>query len=305
MIEQTLPQLPENLEKYVGVIRGIPAPGKQVPVNIPLHEAQRPISRSALFAHIDKVKGFDWNLFGYITVVYNPKTDTYKVLDGQHRLAKARLLTDVKDVPALVIETDDPIYESKLFAYYNGLATKNLTREELYKAEVLAMDSKALYFKDVIESANLSIGEINAGPKNTAVKYANFEKCMRMGEEETKAAAAYMRIAMGFPQKIHDQVFSGLTKLLQLYPELMSNRNIATQFKDWFTDKLPMAGQTMADLKYEDYRRGQWHDGIAYGLAQDFNKAQARNGGMKLAIHKAKNNWLKSTDSDSSEEEVV
>jgi hypothetical protein len=300
------PELPKNLHQFIGNQRGKMAPGLKIPVDTEMNVTQRDLHARDIFKWIEKHQGVDWNLFGYATAVRFPD-GTLELINGQHRITLVKwMLPDVKEVPAHIIDITDQDYAAKLFSAMNGGSARKLNTEELFWAEVIGKDPYALYVRDQLVKMNLACGKVNEGVGRKQVKYPNFVKCLKMGEDAT--AKAVELIDSAYPgQGIDDQVLSGVTRLLSLtdYADLGDcDTNIGIQFEQWFTKNLADSHQ-LSELRFNEYKNtSQWYNGVAYGLAKKFSHYQKRKNraGINLkvvkAIYEAGINKTESSDND-------
>lgn len=265
--------LPENLKHLIGVVVGTKAPClSEVSVDTPMDPSQRDFNPNDVIKYISKSQGLDWNLFGYATVVEDPKTGLRTMINGQHRTSIVKTLApDVKTVPAHIIRTDDPQYAAKLFAYLNGVASRNVSREQLLWAEVLAGDPVALKIKQQLIYCDLSCGKVNAAPGRRDISRAAFEKCVKLGVEETRYAAQL--ISLAYPKQVSfDNLIHGLVRLLTLepYTKLMNlERALGKNFAKWFVEVLPQSFTYKESTKIV-VRTDPWQNSIAYGLYSKF-----------------------------------
>ena len=178
--------LPDRLKHLINSPTiGTKAAMSQVSVDTPMDESQRDFNEADVIRYIDKSQALDWNLFGVVTVI--ERTDgTQTMINGQHRTSIVKTLApNEKTVPAHIIKTDDKEYAAKLFAYLNGVASRNVSREQLLWAEVLAADAGALELKQHLITCSLACGKVNQGNNIPQIKRATFEKCVRFGVAET------------------------------------------------------------------------------------------------------------------------
>jgi len=288
VVDQTVNDLPipNILKKYVGKETGTKASAQTVSVNIPMHIAQRDIHTKDIIKWVTKSKGFDWSLFGVVTVVEDSKGNQ-TCLDAQHRLQMIRwILPHVTQVPAHIIQTDDPAYASKVFAGKNGTMVRRLSAEELFWAQTIEGDKHALFLKDILEVAEISCGKVNEGPDRKTVKYASFDKSVKMGADETVYAIELLQEA--YPKSnIQAQVMCGLTRLFTLkkYEDQGNpDTELGKLFHEWFTQILA-PGHKLAELNFPEYHNTNvWHNGVAYGLQEKFNHWLDRLGHKRVHI---------------------
>jgi len=266
-------ELPANLEHYRGQVRGTPATGLvRVSVNTPMDPSQRDFNPNDVIKYIEKSQGLDWNLFGYVTVVEDPRTGLRTMINGQHRTSIVRTLApEVETVPAHIISTDDPQYAAKLFAYLNGVASRNVSREQLLWAEVLAGDPEALEMQRKLEYVGIACGRVNAGDDRRQISRACAEKCFKLGTDATKLAIAL--ISQAYPnRKDFDNLLHGLVRLLTI-PEYSglsrSNTILGRMFAEWFTVELRKFCLYKESTQIVT-RTDPWQNAIAYGLYKKF-----------------------------------
>jgi len=272
--------LPEKLQHLINSPPlGTKASMTQVSVDTPMDESQRDFNDIDVVRYIAKSECLDWNLFGVVTVVER-SDGTQTMINGQHRTSIVKtLLPTERTVPAHIIKTDDKEYAAKLFAYLNGVASRNVSREQLLWAEVLAGDIQALMIKSNLVSCGLACGKVNFGKGIPQVKRAGFEKCVKFGLPETIYATKLIRQA--FPEADNfDILLQGTTKLLSHdeYRGLM-NTNIALgkSFQEWFVHRLPES-RNYREATFPEFRLGQWYNGVAFGLYKQFVRYMERKG---------------------------
>jgi hypothetical protein len=270
--------LPASVEKYVGISWGTPAPGGSIPIDTPMHKSQRAYKKQNVYKYIAKVKGLDWNLFGYATAVKRKSDGQLAVINGQHRINLVKIISpQTTHVPAQIIEVDDSdfdTYASALFSQFNGEVAKALSNEELFYSQVLARDPEALKMEQILIKCGLSCGLVNQSATTHPVVYATFKKCLKHGEKETIRAVELMKA--GF-KSVADDPLHGLVFLLSLSDyKILGNKTVKVgqEFEEWFTKAVPMF-HTLSDLKFKKYRANPaWYKGVAYGLVKSFAKFQ-------------------------------
>lgn len=270
--------IPASVEKYIGVVWGTPAPGDSIPIDTPMHKSQRAYKKQNVYKYIAKVKGLDWNLFGYATAVKRKSDGQLAVINGQHRINLVKIVSpQTIKVPAHIIEVDDEdfdTYASALFSQFNGEVSKSLSNEELFHSQVLAKDPKALQMEQILIKCGLSCGVVNQSSTTYPVVYATFRKCLDLSEDATIRAVELMKI--GF-KSVADDPLHGLVYLLSLpeYKDLGNNKlKIGKDFEEWLTKAVPMF-HTLNDLRFKKYRANpSWFKGVAYGLLKSFAKFQ-------------------------------
>jgi len=291
---ESLPR-PKKLESLVGKDNGTkPAQGfSMVPVDLPNHMSQRPLKPIQITKWALESNGFDWNLFGYITVVCNSDGVMTK-LNGQQRCQMCQwLLPDVKEVPAHIIYTDSDAYAATLFYQMNDVNMAQLTGEELLWAEIIAERPQALYVKEYLEAADLSCGMFRENDTEYKTKRAIFERSLKYSEEGTLAAVDLIREAYSKSKLIDGQVMCGLARLFSIKSNgeyvydnyANTNTRIGKLFKEWFIQQA--YHRRLKDLHYDNYKNlnasSAWENGCAYGLAKDFTNWLGNKGLRRLA----------------------
>jgi len=271
--------LPEKLRHLVNSPPvGSKAAITEVSVNTPMDDSQRDFNENDVIRYIAKSQCLDWNLFGVVTVVER-SDGTQTMINGQHRTSLVKTLRpQEKTVPAHIIKTDDREYAARLFACLNGVTSRNVSREQLLWAEVLARDPEALTLKQHLITAGLACGRVNQGPR-PEVKRATFERCVKFGETETQYAVKL--ITQAYPDAVQfDNLLLGVVRLLshEEYRTLMRPQlEIGRNFQEWFTKRLPES-RNYREATYPELRLGQWYNGIALGLYRQFVRYMDRQG---------------------------
>lgn len=279
--------IPSELVKYQGTEYGTPATtqvGQTIPIDIQMHVTQRDISTRDIIKWCHKHQGVDWNLFGYATAVKLPD-GTLKLINGQHRIQLVKwLLPEVTEVPAHIIQTSDDAYIGSMFADMNGGCQRRLTPEDLLWAEIIGGDPKALNIQHWLQCAGLACGKVNAVNDNPQVSRATFEACLGYSESATVYAVDLFNSTWKKRKKIDSQVVTGLTLLFSM-PDYQVYSDTSTragqEFRTWF-QTLPMAGITLDDIKFTEYKNmaasSRWELGFVYGIVQKFNRSMVAQG---------------------------
>ncbi|MBP8233117.1 MAG: ParB N-terminal domain-containing protein [Rhizorhabdus sp.] len=117
---------------------------------------QRSIDNSTSQTLIRKIAQFwDWGLFQPL-VVARRADGTFWVVDGQHRLAAARLRNDMWDLPCVITQHFSPGDEAAAFVALN-VQRKPLSRMDLFRAALSAGDDTAVEIQHLIDKAGLSL----------------------------------------------------------------------------------------------------------------------------------------------------
>lgn len=116
--------------------------------------AEEPESKR-LIGHI--AANWDWRLCAPLTVSDRAGEDGgLYVIDGQHRLAAARLRGDIKELPCIISKFDGIEDEARLFVALNS-ARRQIGEVEKFHARVASKDHYALAAKRVIEESGLTV----------------------------------------------------------------------------------------------------------------------------------------------------
>jgi len=247
--------------------------------DIELDESQRYYNENNAKQYIKHVKGFDWNLFGVPTVVKYPD-NRFKCVNGQHRIMILKmLLPDVDKINVHLIDFSEYSHElatiksALLFSNTNGRTISKVKAEELFWADIIANDPKALHLLDILRKCGFSCGKVNEVPESLcaqkSVKFANFEKCVNLSEEATVYAARLIEDTWPEERKFNDILFIGLVRLFTTsgYESLMDpSTTCGAEFEQWFLN-LGVLGINGKTLRFMNYREnGDWAKGAAYGL---------------------------------------
>lgn len=121
---------------------------------------QRSIEGGASQKLIVKIaENWDWRLC--LPLIVSRRGGSLYVIDGQHRLEAAKLRGDIRDLPVVVFDFDDPRAEADLFVQANR-SRRQMSKLDDFHAAVIAGDSKAVAVSDVVTAAGLVVGRIQA-----------------------------------------------------------------------------------------------------------------------------------------------
>lgn len=127
---------------------------------------QRSIETKASQTLIGSIaRGWDWDLFDVLKVSRRPD-DSLFVVDGQHRLAAARLRDDISQLPCVLKRCAGPAEEAKLFTAANR-GRKQMNRLDDFRAAAAAGDEVAATIERLIAAAGLTIAR-KTNPKGQA-----------------------------------------------------------------------------------------------------------------------------------------
>ncbi len=100
-------------------------------------------------------RDWDWALCQPLVVAQRPGDGLF-VVDGQHRLAAARLRRDIYDLPCVIIGQSGPAEEAAAFVALNR-KRKSLGALDLFKAALAGGDEEACAVMVLVERAGLTL----------------------------------------------------------------------------------------------------------------------------------------------------
>jgi len=144
------------------------------------------------------------------------------VIDGQHRLAAAKLRGDIPHLPCSVATYNGPADEALMFVAANR-ARRAINRLDDFHAALVAGDEDALEIRRVVEGAGLKVSRKTGSqswlPGEVAFTSSIQKVAFRHGEELAQSALA--AIARAFPNQVLTvgaALFLALTKIMILPP---------------------------------------------------------------------------------------
>lgn len=133
-------------------------------------------------------RDWDWRLCQPLLVAGRGDAGLF-VVDGQHRLAAARLRGDIGDLPCVLISYRDANEEAAAFVELNR-ARKPLGALELFRASLAGADPDALAVQAMIEEAGLSVAphqNPTCWKPGMISNISGVQKCLRLhGEAITR-----------------------------------------------------------------------------------------------------------------------
>lgn len=99
---------------------------------------------------------WDWRLCAPLTVSNRGEAGLF-VIDGQHRLAAARMRSDIPKLPCVISYFENVQDEARLFVDANTLVRK-ATPLDKFHARVVAGDEEAVEINRIVEAAGLIVG---------------------------------------------------------------------------------------------------------------------------------------------------
>ncbi|MBI3453569.1 MAG: ParB N-terminal domain-containing protein [Rhodospirillales bacterium] len=163
------------------------------------HTYQRPVRADGQNS-IRRIAGkFDWRLIGSLTVTPG-RAGKYAVIDGQHRLAAARLRDLTADLPCIVIETSTVAEQAALFLALNRDRVAVQPIQQFWSALVAGEDLPRRV-KAACDAAGVTIARVQTGrhkPLVTSSVGAISRAVARYGDQTTTNALAI--IAASHPE---------------------------------------------------------------------------------------------------------
>lgn len=164
---------------------------------------------------------WDWRLCMPLAV--SRRADRRFVIDGQHRLAAARLRPDIAHLPCCIATYEGPADEAAMFVAANR-ARRAINRLDDFHAALVTGDEDAVEINRVVEAAGLRVsrqtGSQSWQPGEVAFTSSIASVLGRYGEELVLEALA--AIADAFKGQVLSNgasVFLGLARILVMPPE--------------------------------------------------------------------------------------
>ncbi|WP_411340334.1 DUF6551 family protein [Sphingopyxis sp. J-6] len=118
---------------------------------------QRSIDNSPSQTLIRRIaQHWDWSLCLPLVVSRRPGSSELFVIDGQHRLAAARLRSDIAQLPCVVLDMADKADEAAAFVHLNQ-QRRALSKLDIFKAAVASGDSESTAIVAALTEAGLSV----------------------------------------------------------------------------------------------------------------------------------------------------
>lgn len=175
---------------------------------------QRSIDASASQALIRRIAMFwDWNLCQPLAVAKR-EDGALMVVDGQHRLAAARLRRDIEDLPCVVTAYRSPGDEAAAFVALNQ-RRRPLSPIDLFKAALAAEDERARAISRILTEAGLRLAphtNFTAWAPGMVSNISGIQTAFReKGEKVTAAALTVLAKAFaGEVLRFAGTIFPGL-----------------------------------------------------------------------------------------------
>lgn len=290
-------------------VYGTPVKGAiTVPVDLPAVACQRKVYKQRARNYIKSVGEFDWNLFGVISVVEYPDGNR-EIVDGGHRVFLVKeYLPHISEVPAVVLPVEDEQQASRLFHRFNGTASKSVTAEEQFVAQVLGDEAEALNFEKVlrrckvcVSSNGIKVGsDIGTGyngaeqksimfiPKE--VRISKFKELARFNEEHLTTACNLINSIFYNDKTMNMMLLQGIVGLLKFFEQRGEEFNY-DKFESFLSDKAKSTPQSK--MTYPELRKHNHYGiSIAYGLYNDMSDwAKINNLSMPFPLKVIKQAW--------------
>jgi len=108
---------------------------------------------------VNIAENWDWRLC--LPLLVSRRQGQLYVIDGQHRLEAARLRGDIRDLPVVVFDFDDPKAEAELFVQANR-ARRPMQKLDDFHADLAAGGAESVAVNKVVTDAGLVIGRNGA-----------------------------------------------------------------------------------------------------------------------------------------------
>jgi hypothetical protein len=178
---------------------GVPGRLSFLPVSLLVVDSryQRPIREKGLAMIRRIAEGFDWRRFTPLVVAPVDGSDTYAIVDGQHRAAAARMRGDIRELPCWIIEGDLKQQARAFMAINSGGNVPGLAG---WHAALAAGEPDALAVFQVCQEAGVQIARYPAAarhrkPNETLAPDAVRRKLAALGAGPVVRALASLRRA--------------------------------------------------------------------------------------------------------------
>ena len=178
---------------------------------------QRSLDASASRALIRKIAQFwNWDLCQPLVVSRRDGSEFY-VIDGQHRLAAARLRPDIGQLPCVVVEYTSSADEAASFVHLNQ-QRRPLNVLDVFKASVASEDPEAVAISDAIIAAGLCIAPHTNNQAWKPQMIGNISGIQKAWRERSPAAtlSALKVIAKAWPdqgKRFAGSMFPGIVEV--------------------------------------------------------------------------------------------
>lgn len=166
-------------------------------VDVNLIKVDKNYQREENAKHVDNiVKHFNWRKFQPVTLAQRPD-GSFNVVDGQHRVAAAKLHPRVIDIPALIFESSGEIVdEANIFVEVNS-NRRGITPIEKHIAAVAAQKPESLGLNAALAAVGCQVADYKGhkGGNVTNAVAACMGAIRKNGEDSFKSAIRTLRQA--------------------------------------------------------------------------------------------------------------
>ena len=218
------------------------------------HDYQRSIDNDPSRRLIASIAShWDWRLCMPLAV--SRRADGKYVIDGQHRLAAARLRQDILHLPCCIATYEGPADEAAMFVASNR-SRRAINRLDDFHAALVAGDEDALEVADVVRRAGLKVsrktGSQSWQPGEVAFTSRVAAFVGKHGDElAVEALAAIERAFRGQVLTNGASIFLGLTRILILPPAGLDRARL---YRSLRANDMAEWGRFVKDVKGGDLR---------------------------------------------------
>ena len=246
-------------------------------VDVDLIKVDASYQREENETHVHSIlKNFNWRYFQPVTLAHRPD-DSFLVVDGQHRVAAAKMHPAITKIPALIFNSDGEAKdEAMTFVEING-KRKGITPIEKFHAKLAAGDVDALALKNSMDKLDCFVAEYKGhkGPNVTNAVVACTKAVKRCGAKNFEAAIRTLR--QTWPNELDVLRSVLVTSLSELYRfnENMDEFHMSTELKKLGMAELFSLTRSLVKLG------GGGIKSIAQVLVKTYNKTASKDNQIK------------------------
>lgn len=189
---------------------------------------------------------WDWDLCQPLVVARRENGELF-VIDGQHRLAAAKLRGDIQQLPAVVVNSQGPKDEASSFVHLNA-RRRPLTALQMFHAAIASGEPEAVAIRDAIEDAGLVLGRhvnLQLGKPMTVINVAGIrEAWRRYGQKVTTEALHVLATAFAGERQLYaGTIFPGIVALVASEIRAHGDRESGTMQPARFARLTAMVGK--------------------------------------------------------------
>ena len=196
---------------------------------------------------------WDWRLCMPLAV--SRRVEGRYVIDGQHRLAAARLRPDIPHLPCCIASYEGPADEAAMFVAANR-SRRAISRLDDFHAALVAGDEDAIEVNRVVRAAGLRVSR-KTGSQSWAPGEVAFTSSIQsvLGKHGEALVTQCLRaLAQGFEGQVLSQgasLFLGLTRILIAPPDRLDRDRL---FRALRTRDMASWGKEVEGMKGNDLR---------------------------------------------------